>query len=111
MSATGSIFNLQSIVALALALSLAACASAPRIGVNSGVTTSRFTASELIARIKTALLNDEVVGRRRIDVQVSDTDVTLTGRVASADERDRAIQITRGVEGVRSVRSELQIQP
>ncbi len=122
MSATGSIYNLQSAqsrwrslrpgaIALLLTVSLSACASAPRISVNNGVTTSRFTASELIARIKTALLNDEVVGRRRIDVHVIDADVTLTGRVASADGRDPPIQITRGVEGVRSVRSELQIQP
>jgi osmotically-inducible protein OsmY len=82
-------------------------------GVSAGtsVTSSRFTASELIARVKTALLNDKEIGARRIDVHAADGDITLTGRVASTAERDRAVQITRGVEGVRSVRSELQIQP
>lgn len=75
------------------------------------MTTSRYTASELIARIKTALLNDEVVGVRRIDVHVQDAHVTLTGRVASAEEERRAVGIVQAVEGVRTVRSELTIQP
>lgn len=98
------------VIALLVASS-AACASAPRIGVSSAVATSHFTATELIARIKTALLNDPYVGMRRIDVQALDGDITLTGRVASTEERDRAIEITRGVEGVRSVRSEIEVRP
>ena len=82
-----------------------------RAGVSTAVTSSRFTASELIARVKTALLNDTELGARRIDVHAVDGDITLAGRVASAAERDRAVHLARGVEGVRSVRSELQIQP
>jgi len=111
MSATRSIVNFQWIAFALIIGSVSSCASAPRVGVSSGVTTSQFVASELIARVKTALLNDEVVGKRRIDVHVIDADVTLTGRVASAEERDRAVEIARGVEGVRAVRSELTIQP
>lgn len=75
------------------------------------MTTSRFNTVELIARVKTALLNDEIVGARRIDVHAIDGNVTLVGRVASGEERDRAVTIARAVEGVWSVRSELQIQP
>lgn len=110
-----SIYNLQSravlaVVAVSLAVGSVACGGT-RVGVGSAVSTSRFTASELIARVKTALLNDPDIGMRRIDVHALDGDITLSGRVASAAERDRAVQITRGVEGVRSVRSELSIQP
>ena len=97
-------------VLLALAVLSAACGGT-RVGVNTAMTTSRFTASELIARVKTALLNDTQLGARRIDVHAIDGDITLAGRVASAAERDRAVHLARGVEGVRSVRSELQIQP
>ena len=112
-SATRSIYHLPFRAAFLLAVlaSVSACASSPRIGVNTAVTTSRFTATELIARVKTALLNDEIVGARRIDVHAADGDITLVGRVESAGERDRAVTIARAVEGVWSVRSELQIPP
>ncbi len=96
---------------IAILLAAPAACTGTRLGMNTGVTTEAFTASELIARIKTVLLNDPVVGTRRIDVHVQNSDVTLTGRVASAEERDRAVHLTRGVEGVRSVKSELAIQP
>lgn len=109
--ATRSIYHLQFALVLALLACVSACASSPRIGASTSVTTSRYNTAELIARVKTALLNDEIVGTRRIDVHAVDGNVTLAGRVASAEERDRAVTITRGVEGVWSVRSELQIQP
>jgi len=89
----------------------AACASAPRAGVSAGADPASIAAAELVARVKTALLNDAVVGVRRIDVQASGDDVRLTGRVASAAERDRAVEIARGVPGVRSVTSGLEIRP
>ena len=103
------IYHLRSLAVVTLLLT-AACGGT-RLGVNTGVTTSQFTATELIARIKTVLLNDAVVGTRRIDVQVIDSAVTLTGRVATKEEEDRALSLTRSVEGVRSARSELVIKP
>lgn len=109
--ATRSIYHLQFAACLLALTMLPACASSPRIGASTGVTTSRFNTTELIARVKTALLNDEIVGLRRIDVHAVDGDVTLSGRVASTEERDRAVSIARAVEGVWSVRSDLQIQP
>jgi osmotically-inducible protein OsmY len=77
--------------------------------------TTRTVAEEenlnLAAQVKTALLNDPVVGVRRIDVHVTLHAVRLTGRVASAAERDRAVSIAKAVPGVESVTSDLQIQP
>lgn len=101
---------MRKIVLVGLLLTAAACGGT-RLGVSTGVTTNQFTATELIARIKTVLLNDEVVGKRRIDVHASDAVITLTGRVASKEEEDRALSLTRGVEGVRSASSRLVIQP
>lgn len=99
------------ILSLALVIAAAACASAPRAGVSSGAAPASIAATELIARVKTALLNDAIVGVRRIDVHADAGAIRLTGRVASAAERDRAVQLAREVPGVRSVTSELDIRP
>src|SRR5688500_11856056 len=98
-------------VALALALLMVMGCGASRAGVSTSAGPAHIAASELIARVKTALLNDEVVGKRRIDVHATGNDINLTGRVASAAERDRALQIARGVAGVRSATSSLEIRP
>lgn len=96
---------------LLLAAAATACASAPKVSVTSSVTDSEYTAVSLAAKVKTALLNDAIVGTRRIDVHVTGYDVRLTGRVASVQERDRAVQVASGVEGVRAVKSDLDIRP
>jgi hyperosmotically inducible protein len=65
----------------------------------------------LVARVKTALLNDAVVGKRRIDVYVTGGQVRLAGRVATIEERDRAVSLARAVQGVQGVTSDLEIRP
>ena len=92
---------------IAVLLSAASCASAPRTGASP----AKIAEAELVARVKTALLNDAVVGVRRIDVHVVVDQVRLTGRVASAAERDRAVSIAGAVTGVRAVTSDLEIRP
>lgn len=87
-----------------------ACASAPKVSVTTSVTDQEYNAVSLAARVKTALLNDAIVGKRRIDVHVTGYDVRLTGRVESAQERDRAVQVASGVDGVRSVKSDLDVR-
>jgi hyperosmotically inducible protein len=97
--------------ALLLLSLLGAAACAPRAGTSPAASPAKVAEAELSARVKTALLNDAVVGTRRIDVSVSGEQVKLTGRVASEAERDRALSIARAVPGVRSVTSELEIRP
>jgi hyperosmotically inducible protein len=65
----------------------------------------------LVARVKTALLNDPIVGKRRIDVHVTGGQVRLAGRVATIEERDRAVSLARAVQGVLGVTSDLEIRP
>lgn len=96
------------ILVLALVLA-AACGS--KINVSPGATPVSLAETELIARVKTALLNDTIVGLRRIDVHAAGDQIRLTGRVASVAERDRAVQIAREVPGVRTVTPELEIRP
>ena len=100
---------LFSIVAVFILASAAGCSSRSRI------TTPVASAAQgdevaLAARVKTALLNDATVGKHRIDVHVAGADVRLAGRVATAAERDRAVELARAVPGVRAVTSELVIR-
>jgi hyperosmotically inducible protein len=65
----------------------------------------------LTARVKTALLNDPQIGALKIDVDTTDAVVTISGTVKSEAEAARAVQITRGINGVRDVHSTLQVSP
>jgi hypothetical protein len=59
--------------------------------------------AETVARAKTALVNDEVLGARAIEVRVMAGVAVLTGRVASGDEHARAVRVVRAVPGVSDV--------
>ena len=97
------------LVAALLMAGVAACgAKQPAV---ASATAASFSQTELIARVKTALLNDTVVGARRIDVTADGDQITLSGRVATAAESERAVQLARGVSGVRGVTSKLDIRP
>lgn len=65
----------------------------------------------ITAQVKTALLNDPDVGGMRIDVDTSKGLVTLSGVVRTKDEESKAIAIARKVDGVRDVKSTLQVSP
>ena len=60
-------------------------------------------------RVKTALVNDPVVGVRPIQVAVVDGVARLSGSVASEAERQRAVEVARAVDGVRDVLSALVV--
>ena len=53
--------------------------------------------------------NDELVSASDIDVDTNKGHVTLTGTVNSKAEADRALQIGRSVDGVKTVHSNLTI--
>jgi len=61
--------------------------------------------------VKTALLNDPVVGGLRIDVDTFKGVVTLSGRARTKEEEAKAVALARKVGGVTDVKSSLQIQP
>lgn len=96
-------------LSLLMIVSLAGCAA--KTPAAPGATAASFAQTELIARVKTALINDAIVGLRRIDVAADGDQITLTGRVATAAEGERAVQLARGVPGVGGVTSKLDIRP
>jgi hyperosmotically inducible periplasmic protein len=65
----------------------------------------------ITTRVRTALLNDTQVAANNINVTAVNGVVTLSGRVRSDAERDRAVAVARQTTGVSDVRSELAVQP
>ncbi len=65
----------------------------------------------ITTRVKTAMLNDPLVGGLGIDVDTFKGVVTLSGRVKSAEERQQAVTLARRVSGVAEVKDALQVVP
>lgn len=63
----------------------------------------------ITTRVKTAFINDPVVGALRIDVDTFKGVVTLSGRVKNKDEETKAIGLAKAIRGVADVKSTLQI--
>jgi hyperosmotically inducible periplasmic protein len=55
------------------------------------------------AKIKSKMALDDAVDAARIDVDTNGSVVTLSGRVSSQAERERAVRLARETEGVTSV--------
>src|SRR4026209_214886 len=90
------------VLAVTLAVSTVAC------GKTVGETIDDTT---ITTRVKTAMLNDPAVGGLRIDVDTFKGVVTLSGRVKSQTERERATMLARGISGVVEVKDSLQVIP
>jgi len=67
--------------------------------------------SWITSKTKTALVADKRVKAREIKVETKGAVVTLRGKVASGEERNAAEEITKGIDGVQSVRNTLEIVP
>ncbi len=65
----------------------------------------------ITTRVKTSFINDPDIGGLRIDVDTFKGIVTLSGRVKSKEEEQRAIALARQIRGVTEVKSTLQIEP
>lgn len=96
------------LTALLLALVMLAPLALAGCGKTVGDTIDDAT---ITTRVKTAFINDEQVGALRIDVDTFKGVVTLSGRVKTKDEEQKAIALARSVKGVLDVKSTLQIEP
>jgi hyperosmotically inducible protein len=91
---------------LVLTLCGVACAAATEPVGRVGISVDD---ARLVAAVRTAILNDRELGLRQIAVESRGGVVTLSGRVASDDEADRVVKLTRSVNGVRDVKSTLRV--
>lgn len=74
-----------------------------------GAAGAAVTDAALTTMVKTKLLADETVKGLDINVDTSDGVVTLSGRVSSQAEADRAQELARDTDGVRQVVSNLRV--
>ena len=64
----------------------------------------------LTAKIKSKMALDDTVKALNIDVDTNGSEVTLSGSVSTAAERNRALQLARETAGVTSVRDRLVVK-
>ncbi|WP_269533904.1 BON domain-containing protein [Chitinimonas sp. BJYL2] len=91
---------------LAVPLTLIACASTPR---QEG--TGEYMDDSLItAKVKAAILNEPTLKVAEINVETFKGTVQLSGFVSSRAAISKAIEITRDVKGVSSVKDDMRVK-
>lgn len=89
-------------------------AQGAEVGEKVAVATERASEAlsdgALTAKIKSKMALDDLVRARSINVDSSDGNVTLTGRVHSENERQRALTLARETAGVKTVVDHLQLR-
>jgi osmotically-inducible protein OsmY len=93
------------VLTLTTPLMIACGAAATRANVSAPADDATIT-----TRVKTAFINDPVVGAAKIDVDTFKGVVTLSGRVKNKEEETKAIELARSIRGVTEVKSTLQVQ-
>lgn len=88
----------------AAVLGLAGCASTP--GQNN-----YFDDAMVTARVKKAIYNEPSLKVTDISVKTENAVVSLSGAVKNRNERTRAAEVARHVEGVKLVKNELKVDP
>jgi hyperosmotically inducible protein len=110
--------KLITIGCLILALMMCGCAplvvggaatGAYKAGTDERTMGGMIDDSTITTKVNLALLQDPLVSSLKIDVDTIDGEVILNGVVGSKIEVERAVEIARGVEGVKKVVNNLQI--
>ena len=81
-----------------------------KVGMAADKLGDRVSDSALTAKIKSKMALDDHVNARAINVDTTGSVVTLSGNVASKDQRDRALRLARDTAGVTRVVDRLQIR-
>ena len=96
----------QSVLATSLLVSLAACAPTPtREGTGEYIDDSVIT-----GKVKAAFAADPVVKATQVQVETFKGTVQLSGFVDSRESAQKAVEIARGVKGVKSVKNDTVIR-
>ncbi|MCF8075301.1 MAG: BON domain-containing protein [Desulfotignum sp.] len=99
-------FFRQLVIVLFLAAFMAGCA-----GTQTRESTGEYMDNSVItAKVKAAILEDPMLKVFQINVETFKGEVQLSGFVDSAQAAARAVQITRGVKGVTSVKNSMVIK-
>ena len=89
---------------------LALMLALPLVGACGKTVGETIDDATITTRVKTAFINDPVVGALRIDVDTFKGLVTLSGGVKSKEEEVKAIELAKSVKGVTDVKSTLKVE-
>jgi len=96
-----------SVLFLAVTLvSVVGCASTPR----QEATGEYIDDSVITTKVKTALVNDPVTKATEINVETFKGVVQLSGFVSTQAAINRAVELARGVSGVKSVKNDMRLK-
>ena len=98
---------LKRLLLAALALSFAFVTGCASTAKQEG-TGEYFDDSVVTTKVKTAILNDPELKVLQINVETFKGVVQLSGFVESKAMMDRAVEVTRGVAGVKSVKNDMR---
>ena len=97
--------KMKTIVTALLVMTLMGCQAMTGKTAGQNVDDATITAS-----VKSTLVADKAANLTRIDVDTNSGVVALNGTVESGEQKARAEQLARRVDGVRNVINNLQIQ-
>jgi hyperosmotically inducible periplasmic protein len=106
MKTTLQKLSLLLVVSSSLAFLMPGCA-----GTSTRESTGEYLDDRgVTARVKTALIGDEIVKARDINVETFKGTVQLSGFVDSQEQKARAASIAAGINGVRSVENNISVK-
>jgi hyperosmotically inducible periplasmic protein len=98
------------LLALACATVLAACGSTGGVPASEARAAAIVDDTAVTSRVKAALVDDPLTQAHRIDVETQRGIVQLSGFVDTAEQKERATAVARGIAGVRDVNNELELR-
>jgi osmotically-inducible protein OsmY len=98
------------LVAGVFLVGLGGCATDRTATERNQTMTERAEDGWITSKIKSEFALDKAVSATNIRVNTDNGVVHLSGTAKSQDEANRAVQIARGIKGVKSVRNEMQIE-
>ena len=93
------------IIAMALAVMVGCTSTATQEGTGEYVDDTVIT-----AKVKTAVFNDPALKSAEINVETFKGVVQLSGFVSSAAAASKAVEVARGVSGVKSVKNDMRLK-
>ena len=97
------------VTALFLAVSLASMAGCAATPQHEG-TGEYVDDSVITTKVKAAILDEPTLKVAEINVETFKGTVQLSGFVASQDAANKAVQVARGVRGVKAVKNDMRIK-
>lgn len=93
-------------MAAVVVMAVAACAPTKKSEGTGGY----IDDTVVTTKVKSALLADKTIASREISVETFKGRVQLSGFVTSAADANRAVEVTRGVAGVKSIENDMRLK-